>query len=320
MRRPHAPLSEYTRFGLGGPAHLLVDATEAAEFVEELRAVEGPHIVLGGGTNLVVSDAGYEGTVLRYTGRAIDHHGHTIRVESGADLEDLVRYAIAHGLAGLESMMRIPGWVSGAVYGNAGAYGQSIHETLQRVEIWDGTQRRWLSNADCGFTYRASRFKQNKQWVILTAEFELRPGDAPALAARAEEIRATRDEKFPPTMKCAGSIFKNCLFAQLPETAQRRVPEKLVREGKVPSAFFLEQVGAKGEVRGAIRVADYHANLIYNEGGGTAAQVVELIDELKDRVARLLERRLPLDRVAREFGFALEPEVQFVGFADRVSY
>jgi UDP-N-acetylmuramate dehydrogenase len=307
MRRLHAPLSEYTRFGLGGPADLLVDTASAAEFIDELRSAAEPHIVLGGGTNLVVADDGYRGTVLRYTGRAIEHVGQTIRVESGADLEDLVRYAVANGLAGLESMMRIPGWVSGAVYGNAGAYGQSIHETLARVEVWDGIERRWLTNADCGFTYRASRFKQNKQWIILTAEFSLRPGDAAALAARAEEIRTTRDDKFPPSMKCAGSIFKNCLFAQLPEAAQRRVPEKLVRDGKVPSAYFLEQVGAKGEVCGGIQVASYHANLLYNAGGGTAAQVVELIDELKGRVAR-------------EFGFALEPEVQFVGFADRVSY
>ncbi|MCX6594412.1 MAG: UDP-N-acetylmuramate dehydrogenase [Acidobacteria bacterium] len=307
MRRTDAPLSDYTRFGLGGPADLLVDADSAVEFIGELQSAGGPHIVLGGGTNLVVSDAGYRGTVLRYTGRTIEHHGSTIRVESGADLEALVQYAVAHGLAGLESMMRIPGWVSGAVYGNAGAYGQSIHETLARVEIWDGAERRWLSNAECGFTYRASRFKQNKHWIILTAEFTLRPGDAAALAARAEEIRATRDEKFPPTMKCAGSIFKNCLFAQLPRGAQQRVPEKLVREGKVPAAYFLEQIGAKGEVAGGIRVAPYHANLLYNAGSGTAAQVVQLIDNLKGRVRQ-------------EFGFDLEPEVQFVGFPDRVSY
>lgn len=307
MRRTNAPLSEYTRFGLGGPADLLVDASSAPEFIDELRSAGEPHIVLGGGTNLVVSDAGFRGTVLRYTGRAIEHHGQTIRVESGADLEDLVRYAVSHGLAGLESMMRIPGWVSGAVYGNAGAYGQSIHEALAQVEIWDGTQRRWLSNADCGFTYRSSRFKQNKHWMILTAEFTLRPGDPAALAARAEEVRSTRDEKFPPSMKCAGSIFKNCLFAQLPEEAQQRVPEKLVRDGKVPAAYFLEQTGAKGETCGGIQVAQYHANLLYNAGGGTAAQVVQLIDDLKGRVQH-------------EFGFVLEPEVQFVGFPDRASF
>ncbi len=307
MRRKDAPLSEITRFGLGGPADFLFETADAAEFVEELRREQGPHIILGGGTNLVVADEGYRGTVFRYTGREIAGEGTTIGAESGADLEQVVLFAIARGLAGLESMMRIPGWLGGAVYGNAGAYGQSLHEVISRVEIFDGESRRWISNAECGFGYRSSAFKQNKHWIVLTAELSLREGDPVVLSARAEEIRATRDAKFPPTMKCAGSIFKNCFFAQLPESAQRRIPPALVREGKVPSAFFLEQVGAKGIVNGGIRVADYHANLIYNAGGGTAREVLEVIDDLKARVTA-------------EFGFTPEEEVQFIGVAGRASY
>jgi UDP-N-acetylmuramate dehydrogenase len=102
-------------------------------------------------------------------------------------------------------------------------------------------------------------------------------------------------------MKCAGSIFKNLLFADLPESVQRQVPANVVREGKVPSAFFLELAGAKGMKNGDIHVADYHANLIYNAGQGTARQVCEIIDELKARVR---------DR----FAFEVEEEVQYVGF------
>jgi UDP-N-acetylmuramate dehydrogenase len=219
----------------------------------------------------------------------------------------VVLFAAGQGLAGLESMMRIPGWLGGAVYGNAGAYGQSLHEVISRVEIFDGRSRRWLTNAECGFRYRTSAFKQNKHWIVLNAELRLLEGDSAALQARAEEIRSIRDAKFPPTMKCAGSIFKNCLFAQLPESAQRRVPSNLVREGKVSSAFFLEHVGAKGTVNGGIHVADYHANLIYNAGGGTAQQVLEIIDDLKARVTA-------------EFGFTPEEEVQFIGFPERPSY
>ncbi|MDX2181272.1 MAG: UDP-N-acetylmuramate dehydrogenase [Bryobacteraceae bacterium] len=300
-------LSEYTRFGLGGPADAFFESADAAVFVEALRGVEGPHIVLGGGTNLVVADEGFRGTVLRYLGHEISHNGTTVTAQSGADLEAVVLYAIEHSLAGMESMMRIPGWVSGAIYGNAGAYGQSIHEVVSRVEIWDGETCRWISNAECGFTYRSSSFKTNKHWIVLTAEFALRLGDRPSLTARAEEIRATRDAKFPPSMKCAGSIFKNCFLANLPESAQARVPANLVREGKVPSAYFLEQVGAKGVSLGGIRVADYHANLIYNAGGGTASEVVAIVDDLRARVER-------------EFEFTLEPEVQFIGFPDRKSY
>lgn len=307
MRIANAPLAAYTRFGIGGPADLLIDAPTASEFMEELRAVRGPSIVLGGGTNLVVSDEGFRGTVLRFTGNRIERRANCLIAEAGADLESAVTRAVEEGLAGIESLMRIPGWVGGAVYGNAGAYGQSVHEVVERVEIFDGRERRWISNPDCQFGYRTSGFKRRKDWAILAAEFRLRTGDRTALAARAEEIRALRDAKFPPTMKCAGSIFKNCFFRDLPPRARERVPPSLIREGKVPSAFFLEQVGAKGMAMGGIRVADYHANLIYNAGGGKASEVVALIDELKRRVRE-------------EFGFTPEEEVQFVGFPDRISY
>jgi UDP-N-acetylmuramate dehydrogenase len=102
-------------------------------------------------------------------------------------------------------------------------------------------------------------------------------------------------------MKCAGSIFKNCFFTKLPTAVQAEIPAKIVREGKVPSAWFLEQVGAKGIRRGDIQVAEYHANLIYNDGNGTAEDLVAVIRDLKARVAA-------------RFHFEIEEEVQYVGF------
>jgi len=119
------------------------------------------------------------------------------------------------------------------------------------------------------------------------------------LRATATGILKIRNEKYPPTMRCAGSIFKNLLWADLSAAVRAQVPAAVVREGKVPSAYFLEQAGAKGLVRGGVRVADYHANLIYNEGGGTAREVRELIADLKRRVHE-------------RFGLELEEEVQYV--------
>jgi UDP-N-acetylmuramate dehydrogenase len=307
MRIANAPLAAYTRFQIGGPADLLIDTADPDEFLGELQSVDGPRVVLGGGTNLVVADDGFRGTVLRFSASWIERQGDVLAAAAGTGLEEVVTRAVEEGLAGIESLMRIPGWVGGAVYGNAGAYGQSVHEVVERVEIFDGAARRWIGNRECEFAYRTSGFKRRRDWVILAAEFRLRPGDRPALRARAEEIRAIRDAKFPPTMKCAGSIFKNCFFAELPARARQRVPPALIREGKVPAAFFLEQVGAKGMTNGGIRVADYHANLIYNAGGGKAGEVIAVIDELKRRVQE-------------EFGFTPEEEVQFVGFAGRSNY
>jgi UDP-N-acetylmuramate dehydrogenase len=131
-------------------------------------------------------------------------------------------------------------------------------------------------------------------------ELALDPADADELRRLSDDILKVRNEKFPVTMKCAGSIFKNLLYDALPPEVACQVPAAAVREGKVPAAWFLEQVGAKGLQRGEIHVADYHANLIYNAGGGTAADLCALIQELK---ARVRER----------FGIELEEEVQYVG-------
>jgi UDP-N-acetylmuramate dehydrogenase len=227
--------------------------------------------------------------------------GATLRAEAGALLQDVVDLSIARGLSGIECMTGIPGWVGGAVYGNAGAYGQSIHERVRLVEFTDGEIVSRFRNAECEFSYRESTFKRHKEWIILAVELELTGGDAAQLATAAALIRATRDAKYPPTMKCAGSIFKNCLFSSLPRDVQAQVPEHLVRGGKVPSAWFLEQAGAKGMRRGDIRVADYHANLIYNAGAGSAGDLLTLIRQLKAAVAE-------------RFRFDLDEEVQYVGF------
>jgi len=256
--------------------------------------------LIGGGSNLVADDAGFPGVVLRYTANRIEIDGPLVRVAAGAVLQDLVDATVAAGLEGLHTMTGIPGWLGGAIYGNAGAYGHSIHEFVQSVRFFDGLEAREIGNAACEFRYRESIFKRHKDWIVLDATLRLTPGDSAKLRATADGILKIRNEKYPPTMRCAGSIFKNLLLSELPEAVQVQVPERVIREGKVPSAYFLELAGAKGMVLGGVKVADYHANLIYNAGGGTARQVRELIGILKQRV---------LDRS----GLILEEEVQYLG-------
>lgn len=297
-------LAPHTRFHIGGPAALFCDTADQTAFVEALRVAQDlalPRIVIGGGTNLIVSDAGFDGLILRYTGSRITQEGLLLHVESGAVLQDVVDRSIALSLKGLETMTGIPGYLGGAVYGNAGAYGRSIQEIVERVYLSDNGRLRTMSNAECRFRYRDSIFKEQKDSVILSVDLRFTPGDSAELAKTAQEIRTIRDAKYPPTMRCAGSIFKNFLLADLPSAVQRQIPANVIREGKMPSAWFLEQTNAKGMRRGDIQVASYHANLIYNDGAGTAADLFAIIQELKRRVRE-------------RFAIGLEEEVQYVGF------
>jgi UDP-N-acetylmuramate dehydrogenase len=301
-----ALLSRHTRFGIGGPAEALLETQDESSFIQAIRLASlsgAPHTVIGGGTNLIVSDTGFPGIVLRYTADAISTDGANVRAQAGAELQALVDASIAAGLKGLETMTGIPGSVGAAVYGNAGAYGHSIHERVRRVRFFDGTSIREIGNAECEFRYRESVFKRHKDWIIFSTELALDPTPSAELRKTADEIFQVRLAKYPAEMKCAGSIFKNLLLAELSADVQRQVPAQVIREGKVPSAFFLEQVGAKGIRNGGIRVADYHANLIYNEAGGTARELCEVIGDLKSRVRA-------------RFGLKLEEEVQYIGFSE----
>jgi len=292
-----AALSSYTRFAIGGPADIYAETESVESFIQALavtRASGREYMVMGGGTNLIVSDLGFRGIMLRFVARRMFAAGDRVQCDAGAVLQDLVDFSIGRGLQGLETLAGIPGSVGAAVYGNAGAYGHSVSERVRQVRFFDGERVRMFNNAECEFQYRESAFKRHKDWIVFSTELHLSPADAGALRRTADDIVKVRNEKFP---------VKNFLLAELPPAVAAEIPQKVVREGKVPAAYFLEQAGAKGLSRGDIHVASYHANLIYNGGGGTAADLCAVIEELKARVRR-------------QFGVDLEEEVQYVGFTD----
>lgn len=307
---PNEPLCKHTRFGLGGKAAVLACTQDEAAFIKAVRVARSsglPWVVVGMGTNLIVADEGFPGVVLRYEGARIQiERGHVV-AEAGAALQALVNATIEAGLQGYEPLTGIPGNVGAAIYGNAGAYGASVSDRLVRVRYFDGLRIREADHAGCGFRYRESEFKRRRlagePWLILSAEFEFRGGNSEQMQRKADEILAIRNRKYPPEMKCAGSIFKNLLLGRLPDAARAAVPPAIVKGGKIPAAWFLEQVGAKGMARGGIRVSAEHANTLYNAGGGTAAEFRALAEELKRRVRE-------------RFGVELEEEVQYIGFEE----
>lgn len=291
-------LSKLTTLGIGGPAGYLAQVRTRAELSQAITWAKSKKIewlVIGEGSNLLVSDNGYTGLVIVNKIDFIEMQEQRLKVGSGVNLNQLIDYADSAGLAGMECLAGIPGSVGGAVYGNAGAYGQAVSDYLVKVVT---LSKAW-TKSECKFEYRGSVFKKNKE-VIVEIEFELPQNKAVALTTKSAEIRKLREQKYPPGLKCPGSFFKNLFFDQLPKKTKEQIPPDKVREGKVSARYLLERVGAKGMKQGEARVANYHGNLIFNSGGARAEDVWRLAQKLQDLVKG-------------KFGVNLEPEVQLVG-------
>lgn len=283
-------LSHFTTFGVGGTARYYVLAATPGELIQalELACENGwPYVVLAGGSNMLFPDAGYKGLVIHYlnTGAELAIGGTKIKVGASLPLASLVDGAIKVGLAGLEALSGIPGTVGGAIVGNAGAYGQSISDHLTRVEVFDMVSGvRHLSKGECEFAYRNSIFKKDRNLFVLRAEFGLGRGDGGALHQKSEEIIATREKKYPPTLKCPGSFFKNVLVKDVSSESLKLIDQSKIIDDKIPTGYLLEEVGAKDMRQGGAYVADYHSNLIINDGTASYKDVMTLSTELKKLV------------------------------------
>lgn len=296
-------LSDFTTLGIGGPAQDVLRAqtqTELTEDIKKLPAGGKDFLLLGGGSNLLVSDSGFDGTVIKNEVTGIVKEGNVLTVQSGTRLQDLVDYANSNALSRLEKLAGIPGTVGGAIYGNAGAYGQAISDHLVSVKVFDviSYQLSDISKYDCQFSYRNSVFKRNR-YAILEAVFSLTPADSKKLKQISREIIKKREVKYPPGIKCPGSFFQNIPAEKLPAEILSKLPKEFILFNKVSTGALLESVGAKGAQVGRIKIAPYHANLFINEGGGTAQDFYKLALEYQRKVYD-------------KYGIRLEPEVQLI--------
>lgn len=302
-------LSNYTTLKIGGPALGLIEVYKIEDLSEIIRIVlenNMQFLVIASGSDLLVSDKGFDGLVVVNKTRGIDLVSDLqVEVFSGAILQDLVDFANSNSLAGFENMAGIPGSVGGAIYGNAGAYGQSISDNLFAVKYFDGESVQEFSKDDCKFTYRESVFKENKNWVILSAKFSLKKGNSDELISKSKETIELRSKKYPPGIKCPGSFFKNIIAAEIPDEVVAKIPQDKIVYGKIPAGYLLEEVGALGDSLGEIEIASYHGNLFMNKGEGTALDFFELAKKYKRKVIE-------------KFGIELEPEVQLIGFPENL--
>jgi len=333
-------LSSFTTLRVGGPARKIIHAHSEAELIEFVKAADSakePILILGGGSNLLISDAGFAGTVIRVEskGNALDYDacsGGMIEVSAGEDWDKFVEISIEKGFADLESLSGIPGTVGGAPIQNIGAYGHEISETIARVKTYDRSKGevKTFTNAECKFSYRNSTFKeQPDRYVILTVTFQLRKGAQSLPITYAElakqlsvnigdQVEVTKVREAVLKLRAskgmlinleneiysAGSFFVNPILSksaadQLPADAPRW-PQN---DGKVKTsaAWLMEHSGViKGEKLAGAQISDKHVLALTNSGDATAEDIVELAKKARKKVYE-------------KFGIKLEAEVQLVG-------
>jgi UDP-N-acetylmuramate dehydrogenase len=272
------PMRVHTSFRLGGPADLFlapVDAEDLAAALGTLRAEGVPTFLLGGGTNLLVSDRGIRGAVVDLTGiRGLTAGDGTVAALCGTPMDDVACYARDRGLAGLEFAASLPGTVGGAVWMNARCYDREVADVLESVESLDAglaARRRTVDAASWG--YKRSPF-QSVDEVIVRAIFRLSPGDPRAIGEQMRRHREDRVAKGHFLHPCAGSVFKND------------------RAFGKPTGRLIDELGLKGLAVGGAEIAPFHGNIIVNLGGATAADVRALIERVEREVAARLGLRL----------------------------
>jgi UDP-N-acetylmuramate dehydrogenase len=279
-------LSGHTSFRIGGPADLFIvpQTLEEAALIATLCARESvPCHVLGGGTNILVSDKGVRGVVIDLTLLSgLQAEGTLVTAFGGTPVSALAEFALSKGLAGMEFAYALPGSVGGAVWMNARCYEREVSDVLEFVDYLDADigQRRLPMRRD-EWEYKVSPF-QGMRGVILQAGFRLAPGDPRRLEDLMQEHRQDREKKGHFLFPCAGSVFKNN------------------RAFGAPTGVIVDSLGLKGRRIGGAQVAPFHGNIIVNTGGATARDVLALIELVEDEVRR---RR----------GFQLEREVLLVG-------
>jgi UDP-N-acetylmuramate dehydrogenase len=303
--RENVSLKEFTSFKVGGPAKYFVEVdnkNDLRKALDAARELKLAYYVLSGASNVLVSDNGFDGLVIKLADAKPEIKGNLIKAFAGVKWPKLVIEAINSGLEGLEFSANIPGSVGGSVRGNAGAYGQGVGDFVKDVEILVVNENeislKTLSKQDCEFAYRESIFKKNPNWIISEAVYELNKSQRPKdeLIKEIKKEAATRCAKQPLKYPSAGCTFKNVVYT-----------EDLVKykdwasNGKIAAGKFVDEAGLKGKQIGGAKVSEEHANFIINVDNATASDIVQLISLVKTKVRD-------------EFGVQLEEEIVYVGF------
>ncbi len=334
-----ADLRDYTSLRVGGPAKKFVEVGTEAEIIAAIEAAgDTPILIIGGGTNILVADSGFEGTVIRIKSHSMQSEidacsGATLTIGAGENWDEFVATTINRGFAGLETLSGIPGSVGAAPIQNIGAYGHEVSEFITRVRTYDRQAKglKTFTNSECEFSYRNSHFKAHPgRYVVLDVQFNLRSGELTTAITYAElakklgievgekapivetrkavlELRAAKGMLLNPTDRdswSAGSFFTNPIVSkEIAEKLPEGAPKWPTSDGKVKTsaAWLIENSGVhKGDSHGGARVSTKHVLALTNAGNATATDIAELAKSAQKSVFE-------------KFGITLEAEVNLIG-------
>lgn len=284
--KENEPLANHTTIKIGGPADILIEPS-SVENLQKVMELINQHQVkwraIGRGSNLLVSDKGIEGVVIKL-GSGLDElevDGTELTVGGGYSLVRLSTFISKQGLSGLEFASGIPGSVGGAVYMNAGAHGSDISKILTKAFIlFEDGKLEWISNEEMEFSYRTSVLQNKRPGIVINAVFQLAEGNKEKIQSEMKKNKDYRKDTQPWNFPCAGSIFRN----PLPNYAGR----------------LIEEAGLKGHSIGGAKISEMHGNFIVNSGNATAQDVLDLIQFVKDKI---YENK----------GVKMETEVEIIG-------
>jgi UDP-N-acetylmuramate dehydrogenase len=296
-----------TSFRIGGNARFYVEVFSVGQLQEALGFAKEKQLnfyILAGGTNLLVSDKGFDGLIIRMKMNKISVRDETLEVEAGVPLIKAINTAAQAGLSGMEKMGGIPGTVGGAVRGNAGAFGTEIKSCIKSVTAFDIEKMEAVSFAaqQCEFAYRTSIFKENKNLVVTSATIVLQKGDVSEIQKLTMDTIMMRASKGLHGVRSAGSFFMNPVTEDEKLLAEFEKEKGVAaRNNALPAGWVIEQAGLLGKKIGGAQVSELHANYIVNAGEASAEDVIMLVSYIKQQVRD-------------QFGIQLREEVNYLGF------
>lgn len=302
-------LAPLTTFKIGGPARFFTEVSSEEELIEALQYARDNDVqffILGGGSNILVSNEGFDGLVIKMQDTKCEIQKNKIEVSAGTSLGSVVNLAMQNGLTGLEWAAGIPGTVGGAIRGNAGIPLGCVADNVESVKtiVIASGAKKTFSNKDCQFDYRSSIFKENDDLVIISAVLKLKDGDREEISKKIKEIIEKRSRAVHPNPKepSSGSFFKNPKVdnSELIASFEKDTGQKVI-DGKIPAGWLIDELGLRGKKMGGVMVSEKHGNFVINLGAGKAQDVVMLASLIKMKVRN-------------QFGVQLKEEVQYVGF------